>query len=144
MIAAATRWTAAASLCLLAGCSAASLPELGAVVDQSETLAFNVPVTSLIGRRFDTVVRQQYDFSCGSAALATLLRFHYDAPQTEQSVFLGMWQDGDQAQIRRLGFSLLDMKRYLAARGIPADGYRVTSDALRDARTALGAISRSS
>ena len=28
----------------------------------------------MIGRRFDTVVRQRFDFSCGSAALATLLR----------------------------------------------------------------------
>lgn len=92
-----------------------------------------MPVTSLIGRRFETVVRQQFDFSCGSAALATLLRFHYDDPQSEQSVFLGMFRDGDQAQIRRLGFSLLDMKRYLAARGIAADGYRVTIDQIAKA-----------
>ncbi|QKS02004.1 C39 family peptidase [Sphingomonas sp. CL5.1] len=76
-------------------------------------------------RRFNTVVRQQYDFSCGSAALATLLRYHYGDPRTEEDVFRGMWQDGDQAQIRRVGFSLLDMKRYLAARGLRADGYKV-------------------
>lgn len=93
-----------------------------------------MPVTSLIGRRFVTVVRQQYDFSCGSAALATLLRYHYDDPQTEQSVFLGMFRDGNRAQIQRLGFSLLDMKRYLAARGVAADGYRVTIAQIEKAR----------
>lgn len=96
---------------------------------------FALPVKSLIGRKFETVVRQQYDFSCGSAALATLLSFHYDDPQSEQSVFLGMFRDGDRAQIRRLGFSLLDMKRYLAARGIAADGYRVTLAQIARAQT---------
>ena len=89
----------------------------------------------MLGRRFETVVRQQYDFSCGSAALATLLRYHYDDPQNEQTVFLGMFQDGDQGQIRKLGFSLLDMKRYLAARGIAADGYRVTLAQIAKAKT---------
>ena len=41
---------------------------------------------------------------------------------------MGMWQNGDREQIRRLGFSLLDMKRYLNARGIRAEGYVVTLD----------------
>lgn len=110
------------------------LPEAGPPVNFSSALNFDAPATSWIGRRFETVVRQQYDFSCGSAALATLLRYHYDDPQNEQSVFLGMWRDGDQTQIRRLGFSLLDMKRYLAKRGIAAEGYRVTLDQLAAAR----------
>src|SRR5437899_5579433 len=33
---------------------------------------------------FRTVVRQQFDFSCGSAALATLLTYHFERPITEQ------------------------------------------------------------
>ena len=98
-------------------------------------LDFALPVSSVIGRRFETVTRQQYDFSCGSAALATLLRYHYADAQSEQSVFLGMWRDGDRAQIRKLGFSLLDMKRYLAGRGIAADGYQVTVEQIAKART---------
>jgi predicted double-glycine peptidase len=85
-----------------------------------------VPIASMQARRFNTVVHQRYDFSCGSAALATLLRYHYNDPQSEVDVFQGMWRDGDRAQIRRVGFSLLDMKRYLAARGLSADGYKVT------------------
>jgi hypothetical protein len=89
---------------------------------------FAVPVASVEDRRFATVVRQRYDFSCGSAALATLLRFHYGARQDEAQVFRGMWTEGDRPQIRRLGFSLLDMKRYLGAIGIQADGFQVTLD----------------
>ena len=118
----------------LSACSSVPLPEGGAPLNYSNSLNFTVPVTSMIGRKFETVVRQQYDFSCGSAALATLLRYHYDDPQNEQSVFLGMWHDGDRAQIQRLGFSLLDMKRYLAARGFAADGYRVSLAQIADAK----------
>ncbi|WP_156681119.1 C39 family peptidase [Sphingomonas profundi] len=120
---------------LLSACSTAPIPEGVNRVNFGGALEFAVPVTSMIGRKFATVVRQQYDFSCGSAALATLLRYHYDDPQSEQSVFLGMFRDGDREQIRRLGFSLLDMKRYLERRGIAADGYRVSLADVMRART---------
>lgn len=125
---------APALLSMLVGCASSPLPEGGSRVNLGGQLEFATPVQSMIARRFGTVVRQQFDFSCGSAALATLLSYHYDDPQSERSVFTGMFRDGDQAQIRRLGFSLLDMKRYLSARGISADGYRVSLDQVRTAR----------
>lgn len=90
------------------------------------TTDYTVPVASMQARKFNTVVRQQYDFSCGSAAVATLLHYHYGDPQGEADVFRGMWRDGDQAQIRKVGFSLLDMKRYLASKNLRADGYKVS------------------
>jgi predicted double-glycine peptidase len=90
---------------------------------------------SMVETRFDTVVRQQFDFSCGSAALATLLTYHYDKQQGEGEVFRGMWRDGDKQAIQRLGFSLLDMKRYLAAQGMVANGYRVDLDQVAGANT---------
>jgi uncharacterized protein len=119
---------------LLSGCTGGPLPEGGTRLDMGGDLEFALPVQSMIGRRFDTVVRQQYDFSCGSAALATLLRYHYGDAQNEQSVFVGMFRDGDQAQIRRLGFSLLDMKRYLAARGVGSNGFRVSVEQIARAQ----------
>lgn len=96
------------------------------------TLAGAAP-RSMIEMRYSTVVRQQYDFSCGSAALATLLTYHYGQDSQEADVFQGMWRDGDQAAIQRQGFSLLDMKRYLGARGVDANGYQVTLDQVREA-----------
>jgi len=95
--------------------------------------SFVLPVTSLKEARFRTTVRQQYDFSCGSAALATLLSHHYDFPVTEQEIFRDMFVRGDQARIRREGFSLLDMKRYLATRGFTADGFEQPLDKLAQA-----------
>lgn len=89
---------------------------------------FAMPIQSFEDRRFATVVRQRYDFSCGSAALASLLRYHYGGRQDEAQVFRGMWAKGDREQIRRLGFSLLDMKRYLASIGLAAEGFKVSLD----------------
>lgn len=86
---------------------------------------FTVPLESMLARRFRSVIRQQYDFSCGSAALATLLRFHYGVRADESAVFNGMWNEGDRRQIQAQGFSLLDMKRYLGAIRLNAEGYRV-------------------
>jgi uncharacterized protein len=94
--------------------------------------AFNVPVTSYKERRYLTVVKQKYDFSCGSAAIATLLTFQLHQPTTETEVFKAMWSAGDRAKIEKQGFSLLDMKNYLATRGLAADGYRVTLDKLAE------------
>jgi len=86
---------------------------------------YAVKVTSLKEARFKATTRQQYDFSCGSAAVATLLTHHYGYPVTEQSVFEEMFARGDQAKIRREGFSLLDMKTYLNAHQFRADGFEL-------------------
>jgi predicted double-glycine peptidase len=90
-----------------------------------------VPVTIMYEARFKSIIRQKYDFSCGSAALASLLTHHYGRPTTETQVFREMWKTGDQASIKKLGFSLLDMKRYLEAHGLHADGFRIGLDKLK-------------
>ncbi|MFP5406696.1 MAG: C39 family peptidase [Gammaproteobacteria bacterium] len=82
---------------------------------------------------FRTTVHQQFDFSCGSAAIATLLTHHYARPVKEAEVFQAMFANGDQAKIRVEGFSLLDMKRYLDSHGYRADGVQVTLDELAKA-----------
>lgn len=99
------------------------------------TQDFMLPVASQWERRFATVIRQQFDFSCGSAALATLLSYHYATPTSEATVFNAMWREGDREKIRRLGFSLLDMKRYLESQGMAADGFQVSIAQIAQART---------
>ena len=93
--------------------------------------AFSVPVDSIKSRPFNSTLRQQYDFSCGSAAVATLLTYHYDYRVSEQDVFGQMYTRGNQAKIKREGFSLLDMKNYLQAHGFEADGFQAELDQLR-------------
>lgn len=94
---------------------------------------YGVEATSFLERRFKTVYRQQYDFSCGSAALASLLTYHYDDSVDEQSVFLDMYQNGDQRKIQQQGFSLLDIKLYLERHGYHADGFKIDLDQLLSA-----------
>jgi hypothetical protein len=93
-----------------------------------------MPVTSMRQARQARTLLQQYDFSCGSAALATLLTHHYDYPVTEQFVFEEMYERGDKKKIHIEGFSLLDMKRFLAAHGFQADGFEQPLEKLNEAR----------
>ena len=93
----------------------------------------NIGINSQQERKFETIIRQQYDFSCGSAALATLLTFHYEDPISEQNAFADMYENGDTEKIQKLGFSLLDMKGYLESRGYQADGYKASLDTLANA-----------
>lgn len=120
---------------LLAGalaCAPVAVP--AAEVSLGAGAPFHVRLHSLKELRFLSTIRQQYDFSCGSAALATLLTHHYGIAVGETGVFQAMWEHGDQARIRREGFSLLDMQRYLAAAGFKADGFRLPLDKLIEAR----------
>lgn len=91
---------------------------------------FSPPVESRSESRWQTVIRQQYDFSCGSAAVATLLSYHYTTPTGEDTVFREMYAAGDQDKIRAEGFSMLDMKRFLDRRGLQTDGFRLDLDKL--------------
>ncbi|MGZ8288523.1 MAG: C39 family peptidase [Telluria sp.] len=120
-----------ASLALLA--SIASMPAAAIDLPVGGT-RMHVPVASMKQLRFTTTLRQQYDFSCGSAALATLLTHHYGDAVSEQQVFESMFLRGDQARIRKEGFSLLDMKRFLGGRGYKADGFQLPLQKLIDAR----------
>lgn len=92
--------------------------------------SFTIAVTSWREIPFRTVVRQQYDYSCGSAAVATLLRYHYGVGVGEAEVFQTMYAAGDQERIREVGFSMLDMKSYLEGQGFAADGLRLSLDRL--------------
>lgn len=94
--------------------------------------AYNMRVTSLKEARFKTTIPQQYDFSCGSAAAATLLTYQYGHPVSEADVFVRMYENGDQAKIRKEGFSLLDMRRYLQSAGFEADGFELPLDKLEE------------
>ncbi|MEL7189952.1 MAG: C39 family peptidase [Pseudomonadota bacterium] len=127
----------ATALCagtMLSACGAVPMSDERVQMSTHQGLfALDLPQRTLVETKHDTVVRQQFDFSCGSAALATLLSYHYGLSRGEDEVFQGMWRDGDQDAIQRLGFSLLDMKRYLAAGGLNANGYKVDLEQIRDA-----------
>ncbi|MEC5163105.1 uncharacterized protein ACFDR9_004243 [Janthinobacterium sp. CG_23.3] len=75
--------------------------------------------------KYRHIVRQAFDYSCGSAALVTILNFHLGLKVSEQQAMEGMLERGEKEKIiERRGFSLLDMKRYVAALGVEGAGFR--------------------
>jgi len=128
MLRALARSTGAVALAAVMATSAAA----GSFTHNPGGGRFSVGVTSLKEQKFEGVVAQQYDFSCGSAALATLLTHHYDEPRGELPIFKSMLKHGDKEKIRTQGFSLLDMKKALARRGFKANGYDVPLAKLED------------
>lgn len=75
--------------------------------------------------KFDSIVHQAYDYSCGSAALVTVINHYLGIKVTEQQAMEGMLAHGEKDRIvERRGFSLLDMKRYVATLGATGAGFR--------------------
>lgn len=91
---------------------------------------FSTDVRSFQELKFNRTVRQALDFSCGAAALATLLTYHYDDPATEREVLEDMLAQGDRERILREGFSLADMQDYLGRRGYRAGGFQAPLETL--------------
>jgi len=87
-------------------------------------LAAQEPVRSLRELRQANVVVQQWDTSCGAAALATLLNYQHGLPVPEKTIAEAMLQRTDPLRVKvRGGFSLLDLKRYVDAQGLHGVGY---------------------
>ena len=81
--------------------------------------------------RYKHIVHQAFDFSCGSAALTTVLQYHLGLSVTEKDAMEGMLAHGEREKIiARRGFSLLDMKRYVATLGSESGGFRANMEDL--------------
>lgn len=83
-----------------------------------------------LDKKFKNTIRQRFDFSCGSAALATMLTHHYGFEVDEMTILNNMYTYGDKEKITKEGFSLLDMKNFLSSIGLKSEGYRESLDKL--------------
>lgn len=118
------------------------LPALvGAPSLRAATMALNdnagqtyaLHISTLKEVKYRNTIHQRYDFSCGSAAVATLLTYQYNYPVNEQAVFEQMYAHGDRTKINKEGFSLLDIKLYLQSIGFDADGFHANLAQLQQA-----------
>lgn len=88
----------------------------------------DTPVKSLLEMRQQHVIVQKFDLSCGAAALATVLNFQFGDHVTETEINSGLIrrkeyiENPELVRIRQ-GFSLLDLKRFVDARGYKGVGY---------------------
>jgi uncharacterized protein len=129
-----TRWRGlgwALILALLA--SIGSLAAAAAVETGNDTARGLVKRHSLKELRDRHVVKQQFDFSCGAAALGTLLTYYFGDETSEQDVLriLTAELSKDERKSREWrGFSLLDLKTMAQAKGYRAAGYKLTIEQL--------------
>ena len=63
--------------------------------------------------------------------MATLLSYHYARWTPERPIFGSMWEAGNRPLIRKLGFSMLDIKQYLDGIGFKTQGFRLSLNQLR-------------
>ena len=115
---------------LIAWLAAGSLPAATAAIPGIQGNSYSFHIMSLKEARFRNTIRQKYDFSCGSAAVATLLTYQYGYPVNEQAAFEQMYAQGNRQKISKEGFSLLDIKKYLQSNGFDADGFKVPLEKL--------------
>jgi uncharacterized protein len=113
-------------------CTLCATAHAQASVDTS-TLA-GIPLTKTVRSmrdiRYSHIVSQQFDYSCGAAALATLLKYGYgiDIPETELIRRMMVFSSPDI--VVKNGFSMLDMKKFVETIGLRGRGFRVNTDAL--------------
>jgi predicted double-glycine peptidase len=84
-------------------------------------------VRSFVETRQQNVVIQNWDLSCGAAALATILNFQHGDPVSEREIATGLMSRAEYVENPMLvnlrqGFSLLDLKRFVDARGYTGIG----------------------
>lgn len=92
--------------------------------------AMSLPMKSLRDMRYQNMVRQKQDFTCGAAALATILQYMFGKEITEQEIIHNMLANTDPKIVQERGFSLLDMKNYVERIGLRGRGYRIDGTTL--------------
>ena len=86
------------------------------------------PARSVKDLRDQNIVKQRFDFSCGAAALATMLRYGFGDDISERQILLDLFtqlSDDERKVAERTGFSLLDLQRVARTRGYNAEGFRL-------------------
>jgi predicted double-glycine peptidase len=122
---------------LIAGCAcgvvALAVTVSSAQISIGSGLRADRPSSSIKDLRDQNVVKQRSDFSCGAAALATLLRYGFGEHVTEREILVQLFDllsEEEKKATRTTGFSLLHLQRVAQARGYNAEGFRLDPDQL--------------
>ena len=87
-------------------------------------------VLSVKELRFKNLIKQKYDLSCGSAALASILKYYYNLNISEEDIIKDILTHGEIEKIKARGFSMLDLKQSAERFGFKAGGYKVPVEKL--------------
>lgn len=110
-----------------------SLPAWSASVDIGRNIRIFIPLKSFKDLRDQSLVKQAHDYSCGAAALATLLTYVLRDPVTEADILLHVRTglSKEEETLRKTdGILLSDLRRVARERGHRADGFRLAPEFL--------------
>ena len=99
-----------------------------ASIDVGSGIRIEVPLKSMKDLRDQDLVKQRLDYSCGAAALATILRHAFGEVVTEREILVELFDllpEDEKGLRRKEGFSLLDLQHVAQARGYKAEGFRL-------------------
>jgi len=96
-------------------------------------LSFQKQLVTWKDIRERNIVMQRFDYSCGAAALATLLNYYFKDDVKEADILNGVLDNLSEDEVKNRqekGFSLLDLKNFAERRGYQAVGVRLPPSAL--------------
>ncbi len=107
-----------------------SLSLWGGVTIVQKEFILHPPIKSWVEFKNNRLVRQGYDYSCGSAALATLLSHYYDANVSEAMILKSVLESKGitkeatalENQEENNGLSFYDLSQYASTQGFKAVG----------------------
>ncbi len=97
-------------------------------IDIGSGTRIEVPLRSMKDLRDQDLVKQRFDYSCGAAALATVLRHAFGDVVTEREILVQLFDllsEDEEGLRRKEGFSLLDLQHVAQARDYKAQGFRL-------------------
>jgi predicted double-glycine peptidase len=103
-------------------------PARSASIEVGGGTRVTIPLQSLKDLRDQNLVKQTYDYSCGAAALATLLTYGLGDTVTEPEILrsvLTLLSKDEEAVRKKQGLSLLDLQQVAHTRGHKAQGFRL-------------------
>ena len=115
-------------MCCLLWAAAIMSPATAANIGLGEGIRIDPPVQSMKSLRDKGIIKQRLDYSCGAAALATILHYGFGDRVTERDILVQLFEiltEEEENLSRKEGFSLLDLQRVAQARGYKAQGFRL-------------------
>jgi len=96
------------------------------------------PIKSWIEFKNENLVRQKFDYSCGSASLATVMHHFYDQNMTESTILNDILdmkgigkEKAKELEEEDMALSFLDLAEYIQSKGFKAIGLALDLEALK-------------
>lgn len=111
----------------------------GAINIHQEEFGIKKPIKSWIEFKNENLVRQGYDYSCGSATLATILKYYYDVPIEEKDVLDDILKSKGFDVSKKIllengntNLSFFDLSEFSKRKGFKAIGLAIDMDSLKN------------